>query len=64
MEHGISPADVGQFWHGLRRPTSGEIYQMRLKSDDLCAEQMGYPDSGRFGVQHISVHPSLIPVGG
>lgn len=38
MEHGISPADVGQFWHGLRRQTSGEVYQMRLKSDDLCAE--------------------------
>ena len=30
----------------------------------LCAEQRAYSDSGGFGVQNISVHPSLSPVEG
>ena len=37
MQYDISPAD-GQFWHGLQRQTSEEIYLQCLKWDDLCAE--------------------------
>lgn len=35
---------------------------MCLKFDRLCAEKMEYPDSGRCGVQNISVHLFLSPV--
>lgn len=46
----VSPAVVGQSSHG--------------KWDGLCAEQMGYLYSVRFGVPNIFVHQSLNPVSG
>lgn len=37
VQHDVSPADV-QVWHGYRRKTFGEVYQMRLIWNALCVE--------------------------